>query len=292
MAHIYKILNVVTEHFYIGSSVNFKKRKWEHLNALKNSKHHCAALQAAWDEYGADAFEFEVLEEVADEAALRVEDTYLLQWAGQTCCYNTMHTSMQSPSASRAETRSKISDALLGKYIAGGYAPRVGKKHSDETKAKISAAKLANPSKHWLGKERSEETKAKISAAQRGVPKAPRTFTPEGLARAQENMKRNAKQQVPAAFEAVHAKFPEDVQAKYDFTNAVYTGALVRIEGVICKQHGVFSQYAAQFRKGRGCPLCGADQRAESKRKQMKEFWQTEDGRKTLMEPRKHVDPN
>jgi group I intron endonuclease len=286
MAHIYRILNVVTDHFYVGSSVNFKKRKWEHLNALKNRRHHCKALQMAWEEYGTEAFEFEVLEDVLDEDALRIEDTYLLRWAGQSCCYNTMHTSLQSPAATRAETRAKISDSLRGKYIAGEYVPRLGKTHSAGTKAKISAAKLANPSRHWLGKERSVETKEKIGAAQRGVAKAPRTFTPEGLERARENMKRNAKPQVLADFEAVHAKFPADVQAKYNFNNAVYLGALVRIEGVSCEQHGVFSQYAAQFRKGRGCPTCGAEQRAESKRIQMKQAWATEDGRKIFMENR------
>lgn len=287
MAHVYKITNVVTDHFYIGSSVNFKKRKWEHLNALKNQRHHCAALQMAWEEYGADAFEFEVLEEVLDEDALRIEDTYLLRWAGQLCCYNTMHTSLQSPAATRVETRAKISESLRDKYTAREYAPRLGKKHSDETKAKISTAKLANPSRYWLGKERDAETKEKIGAAQRGVAKAPRTFTPEGLESARANMLRNAKEQHPADFQAVLDKFPEDVQAKYDFSNAVYTGALERITGVVCGQHGIFSQYSARFRKGAGCPECGAEQRAESKRAQMKEAWGDSAEREKMLAARK-----
>jgi group I intron endonuclease len=297
---IYKIINLTNGKFYVGSTTNRKERFRTHRNKLRSNKHHCAHLQAAWNKYGEEAFLFHIVEEIEDESLLQAaEDAWLTEWVGKDNCYNhglrsgapwrgvqkEMH-----PSFGRVMSEGQ-KEVLRAARLAQ-QDPRTGRQHSDETKAKISAAKLANPSKHWLGKERSEETKAKIGAAQRGVAKAPRTFTPDGLARAQENMKRNAKQQVPAAFEAVHAKFPEDAQTKYDFTNAVYTGALVRIEGVICKQHGVFSQYAAQFRKGRGCPLCGADQRAESKRKQMKEFWQTEDGRKTLMEPRKHVDPN
>jgi hypothetical protein len=56
----------------------------------------------------------------------------------------------------------------------------------------------------------------------------------------------------------VVAKFPP---SKYDFSHAKYHGALVRIEGVVCPTHGEFSQYAAQFRKGRGCPKCGAEER-------------------------------
>lgn len=288
MAHIYRIFNVVTEQFYIGSAVKFKRRRWEHLDALKKNTHHCAALQAAWLEYGADAFEFELLEEVSDEDALRIEDMYLAQHAGAEPCYNTATTTMQPPSVS-ADTREKIRSAMLRLYADPTNHPRTGKTHSEETKAKISAAKLANPSRHWLGKARSAETKAKISAAQKGVAKPGRTYTHEGLAKVQATMRRNAKEQSPTAFADVKAKFPQAVLSKYDFSNAVYTGALVRITGCVCPDHGEFSQYAAQFRKGRGCPLCGAEQRANSKRKQMKEFWATPAGRELFIDSRKNT---
>ena len=290
MAHIYKIVNVVTDEFYIGSSVNFKKRRWEHLNQLKKGEHHCKKLQAAWDEYGPDAFDFEILEEVPDENALSIEDRYLVQFVGTEACYNTAVTSMQSPSETRAETREKISNSLIALYKEG-YSPRAGKLHSKATKEKISEAKLANPSRYWLGKARSEETKEKISAAQKGVPKGPRKYTEEGLAKAREVMKRNAKKQDPVNFSEVMAKFPSDILTKYDFSSAVYAGALVRIQGCICPAHGVFSQYAAQFRKGRGCPACGAEQRGESKRKQMIASWATEEGRNLFMDSRKSNRP-
>lgn len=42
------------------------------------------------------------------------------------------------------------------------HAPRLGRKHSEETKAKLSAAKQGN--KNRLGKLHSEEAKTKISA--------------------------------------------------------------------------------------------------------------------------------
>jgi group I intron endonuclease len=285
MAHIYRILNVVTDQFYIGSAVKFKRRRWEHWDALKKNAHHCVKLQEAWNEYGADAFEFEVLEEVSDADALRIEDTYLAQHAGTAACYNTATTTMQPPSVSN-DTREKIRAAMLRLYADPANHPRAGKTHSEETKAKISASKRANPATPWQGKHRSEETKAKISAAQKGVPKAPRTFTPDGLARAQENMKRNAREQAPADFATVKAKFPEAVLARYNFGAAVYTGALSRITGCVCPDHGEFSQYAAQFRKGRGCPACGAEQRAQSKKQQMLNDWDTEKGRERYMRNR------
>jgi group I intron endonuclease len=301
---IYKIINRVNDKFYVGSTVNKKVRFREHRKQLRGNRHHCKHLQAAWNKYGEVKFDFVVVEEVPDQASLHeAEDRWLREHFGKPHCYNSGSAAVAPwrgvygadhfnfGRAMAEGQKDKISTSLKQFYAEDYFNhPRVGKTHTEETKLKISAAKLANPTKHWLGKERSAETKEKIGAAQRGVAKAPRTFTPEGLERARENMKRNAKPQVPNDFEAVYAKFPAEVQAKYDFSNAVYTGALVRIEGVFCEQHGTFSQYAAQFRKGRGCPACGAEQRAESKRKQMKEFWQTEEGRKTFMEPRKLVD--
>lgn len=71
----------------------------------------------------------------------------------------------------------------------------------------------------------------------------------------------------------VLAKFPQAVLDKYSFDTAQYTGALDPIENVICPQHGAFRQYAAQFRKGRGCPSCGAVQRVTSIRTPAEEYF-------------------
>jgi hypothetical protein len=62
----------------------------------------------------------------------------------------------------------------------------------------------------------------------------------------------------------VLATIPETTRIKYDFTSAVYTGALVYITGIHCPEHGEFSQYSGNLRKGIGCPKCGAWKRARS----------------------------
>lgn len=289
MAAIYKITCVVTDDFYIGSAIKPKRRRWEHWDALKKQRHHCAALQRAWDEYGEDAFEFEIIEEVLDEAKiLGIEDTYLARYAGNPECYNTA-LSTQIPSSTQKEVREKISSSLKEHYAENEH-PRQGKKHTPETLAKIAANRTppSGESHYRYGKTLDEETRKKIGDTQRGKKKGPRTFTPEGLARAQENMRRNAREQKPADFTAVLAKFPKEVQERYDFSNAVYTGALVRIEGCICPEHGVFSQYAAQFRKGRGCPKCGDAVRAQASKVRMKTAWADPEGRAKMMEARKH----
>ena len=56
--------------------------------------------------------------------------------------------------------------------------------------------------------------------------------------------------------------------AAYDFDNAEYHGALKPITGILCKEHGVFQQYAGQFQKdgGAGCPACGSIKRGLARR--------------------------
>jgi hypothetical protein len=261
---------------------------------LRSGRHHCAHLQAAWTKYGEEVFVFHVVETLPDITLLQdAEDKWLVEWVGKPECYNHGLRSgapwRGSPKEKHPRYGKEHSDGtktLLRKARLMQSDPRLGKKHSPETIQKMREQKLANPTKAWLGKARSEETRKKIGDAQRGVPKAPRTFTPEGLKRAQENMRRNAKPQLPADFSTVKATFPLEVLDKYNFENAVYTGAANRIQGCVCPKHGLFTQYAYQFKKGRGCPTCGAEQRAESKRHQMKQAWQNPEEREKMIAAR------
>ncbi len=287
---IYKIRNVVNQKFYVGSTGNKRERFRTHRNKLRSSKHHCAHLQAAWNKYGEDCFVFEVVEVVSSIDELqKAEDVWLSEWVGNENCYN--H-GLRSGAPWRGVAKelhpnfgrvmSEDQKGVLRKARLAQPDPRIGKKHTEETKQRISTAKMANPSKYWQGKTRSDETKIKISEAQKGVKKAPRVYTEEGLRKAQETMKRNARPQEHTPLNEVLAKFPEEVRSKYDFTNAIYTGALNRITGCVCPTHGEFSQYAAQFRKGSGCAECGALIRNEKKRIEMKMKWSTEEGRKKM----------
>lgn len=267
MAVIYRIVCVVTDHFYVGSALKPKRRRWEHWDMLNKKMHHCAALQSAWNTYGADAFEFEILEEVQDETAVRsIEDIYLCRYAGTPECYNTAKSTKIAVTL-QPEVSSKIS-ASLKRYYAKNPHPRLGAGMSEETKAKIRANRVPpSGEKHYLyGKTVPDDVRKKIGDTQRGVAKGPRTYTDEGLAKARENMKRNAVIPIPLEFEIVKAKFPAEVLNKYDFSNAVYTSALARIQHCNCPIHGEFSQYSAQFRKGRGCPRCGEVERRQSRR--------------------------
>ena len=68
----------------------------------------------------------------------------------------------------------------------------------------------------------------------------------------------------------VLAKFPPETLARYDFRDAVYHGALARMTGLWCLEHGNFSQYPAQLRKGgSGCPQCGDVARRAKQRQEL-----------------------
>lgn len=200
---IYKIVNLVNDKFYVGSTVNKKVRFRQHRKLLRGNRHHCKHLQAAWNKYGEEKFYFRVVEEVPAGASLQfVEETYLLQHVGKPYCYNTGRSAdapwRNAPAHVTPNFGRRMAEAQKGKIAASlreFYAedynnhPRVGTVHTAETRAKISAAKKENPQRHWAGQQRSQETKDKIGDKQRGVPKAAgRKVSPEGLAKIRANI--------------------------------------------------------------------------------------------------------
>ena len=71
---IYALRNRVTGAAYIGGTWDYVARQQQHLDRLRSGRHPNHRLQAAWDLDGADAFEFEVLEEVVWSQDYRVSD--------------------------------------------------------------------------------------------------------------------------------------------------------------------------------------------------------------------------
>lgn len=81
---IYKILCVPTGKFYIGSSVNVRKRWTGHKADLRKGAHCSTHLQRAWNKYGEKAFEFMLLETVPAVELLAAEQ----RWLDSTRCYD------------------------------------------------------------------------------------------------------------------------------------------------------------------------------------------------------------
>lgn len=62
MGYIYQITNNVNGKFYIGSTVNDKRRRAVHFSKLRKNKHCNCYLQAAWNKYGESAFDFKIID--------------------------------------------------------------------------------------------------------------------------------------------------------------------------------------------------------------------------------------
>lgn len=58
VGYIYQIINKVNGLRYIGKTIDINKRRQKHFQQLKDNKHINKKLQAAWNKYGQDNFDF------------------------------------------------------------------------------------------------------------------------------------------------------------------------------------------------------------------------------------------
>lgn len=113
---VYKITNIVTGKYYIGSSKNVRARFYGHLSQLKNNKHHNKHLQSSFNTYGETVFVFEVLEyfynlTISDLRAKEQEYfDAIIDWA---VCYNMdrFANCNSAPPPPTKETKQKIKEA-------------------------------------------------------------------------------------------------------------------------------------------------------------------------------------
>lgn len=196
---IYKIENITTGKFYIGSAVNFRRRFYVHRSRLNRNVHDNPKLQAAWNFYGEKDFSFIVLEK-CDINELIIKEQGWFDWlnpfdngynilkiAGNSLGYK--HTEEYKALRSwlykgrklSEETRLKQSLALKGKPKTKEHAEKIklGKSFiSEETRAKIGKAHkgktlsvahrkiISNAqkgNKHSVGRKHTDETKLKMS---------------------------------------------------------------------------------------------------------------------------------
>ena len=77
---IYRILNTKNNKCYVGSTwKSFQSRLTQHLSKLNCKKHHCHHLQSAWDKYGEDIFQFEILEVIDNKDILLDREKYFIE---------------------------------------------------------------------------------------------------------------------------------------------------------------------------------------------------------------------
>lgn len=186
LAGIYKIQRVGSSGCYVGQSVNIAKRWRVHLTNLRRNKHHSPFLQNVFNKYGESALAFSTLELVqipVDKAALiGAEQKWMdaLQPSYNTCPAAGSIVGMKREPFSK-DTLAKMSLAKIGRPLTPEHRANLsiahkgkkqssctmlGRKHSEETRMKISkAVQGAN-----TGRIPTTETRAKMSASRMGKP--------------------------------------------------------------------------------------------------------------------------
>lgn len=161
MTGVYAIVNLVNGKKYVGSAAeSFNRRIGSHRRELNKNKHHSRHLQSAWNTYGQDAFEVRIQETTTPELAVAVEQTFIDAWktADPRFGYNTSPTAGNCRGMSHTEeTKARMSAAKKGKPL------------SEKTKARMSVVRKGKKMK-----PRSDETRARVAAARRGRPITPK----------------------------------------------------------------------------------------------------------------------
>jgi group I intron endonuclease len=184
---IYKIRNVVNEHYYVGSTVDSRKRFWAHRKALRLGKHDCLHLQRAWVKYGEDCFKFEIVEQLnSKEELYPAEQKWLDEHHGKEYCYNSAAHADSPMRDASPEMRARLAEKTKAWLEREGH-PRQGYKCTPEEiaySAEQRKGKHAGEQHYRYGKTVSDEVRKKIGDAQRGKPKAAgRKISAEGMAK-------------------------------------------------------------------------------------------------------------
>ena len=167
LSGVYQITNQINGNRYIGSSVDIKQRWAHHKSALNTGRHRNQHLQRAWDKYGKDNFEFEIICSCPKNKTIEFEQFFLdarypeyniakCATASALGLHRSIETKRKISEANKnpsAETRRKISEAK--------------KNPSAETRHRMSEAKKGKIP--WnKGKHLSAETRRKLSEAHKG----------------------------------------------------------------------------------------------------------------------------
>lgn len=176
---IYKICNVLSGRFYIGSAYNIKTRFIKHKSNLKNKVHHSKKLQLDWDKFSENAFTLEVLEVVEKPNLISREQWYIdslnpyynvAKMAGSTVGHK------HSDDTKKKMSQIKLNDENFKNHLkllheknkhrfSKEKNPFYGKKHTEETKKIMSEKRRLITVRR--GHKMSEETKKKISEAKK-----------------------------------------------------------------------------------------------------------------------------
>lgn len=160
---VYCIENTIDNKKYIGQTVNPSVRKRQHFLALKKGKHPNPYMQNAYNKYGKKSFLFKVLIYCEPFELTKYEQTVVNSISSESL-YNLCLECVDNPMLGKKhseETKKKMSEEKVSENN-----PMYGKKHSEQTKALMS--KRAFEKNYMRGRKLSPEERKRLSEITKG----------------------------------------------------------------------------------------------------------------------------
>lgn len=195
---IYKIENKLNHKVYIGQSVDIQKRWIGHRYELNKGVHGNTHLQSAWNKYGADSFNFSIVQ-LCDEQQLNdLEVEYIAYYKSYDDKYGynlTIGGDGVRGWVPTEEWREKIKQANVGENN-----PMYGKHHTEETKNKIREQKIGDKNAMYgkrgelspnYGRQHTDDFKKRQSEMQKGKKMSTEARFKQSLAKSGQNNPRS-----------------------------------------------------------------------------------------------------
>lgn len=179
---LYIVYNDINDKVYVGITVRKVHRRFhEHIYASEAEKDNFQFHKAIIRKYGSKNFHVDcLLSGIPIERLPLFEKACISRFNSYKCGYNSTPGGDGTGKEVTDEFRQKISELHKGKTPWNKGVPmpdwlkekllatHIGKKHSEETRKKMSKARVGR--KPMLGKHHSEETRKRISKALKGKP--------------------------------------------------------------------------------------------------------------------------
>ena len=175
---VYKITNLSSGRFYIGSAQNIYKRKQRHFKTLRSNSHHNIFLQRVFNKYGEDDFKVQYMKTGTLEEARELEQKLLDKYHGNSDFMNIGRDASGGDNLSAHPRKKKIvakmTKSIRKRMAAMSKEERVatfgrsgelngmyGKTHTDAVKKKLSKVHTGNT--YAKGAVRSEDQRQRLS---------------------------------------------------------------------------------------------------------------------------------